>query len=185
MRAAVAAQVNLVQLREKNLPARTLHELATRAVEITNDTNTRLLVNDRADLARGAGAHGVHLTSNSLSPEIIRQTFGDDFMIGVSTHSVAEARQARDAGADFAVFGPVFETTSKRQYGPPIGLDKLHEAAREVAPFPLFALGGVSLDNFADCLRAGASGIAGISLFADTTHLKSVVGAIHEYDHVF
>jgi thiamine-phosphate pyrophosphorylase len=177
--AAVAAGIDQIQLREKQLTARTLYELTAAAVEITRGSGTALLVNDRADIARGAGADGVHLTSNSISAKVIRQTFGDDFLIGVSTHSPAELLQARDAGADFVVFGPVFETGSKIGYGPPVGLQRLKEAAGAVAPFPVLALGGVSSANATACLRAGATGVAAISLFAEPSSLKSVVDAIH------
>src|SRR5687767_1771445 len=178
LRAAVAANVDLFQIREKKLAARTLFELTLRAVEITAGSETRLLVNDRADIARGAGADGVHLAANSIRPEVIRRTFGEEFLIGVSTHSLAEVHKASSAGADFAVFGPVFETTSKRAYGSPVGIPALQQAAQAVAPFPVLTLGGVSLTNAWECLRAGASGIAAISLFANAASIKSVLTAI-------
>jgi thiamine-phosphate pyrophosphorylase len=171
--AAVAAGIDLIQIREKKLSARALFELTERAVELTAGKRTRIIVNDRADIAAGTGAAGVHLTTRSIDAATIRKTFGEDFLIGASTHSLDEARAARDGGADFAVFGPIFETTSKPEYGPPLGLEALTEAARELAPFPLLALGGISVENAHECLRAGASGIAGISLFADPVKLKS------------
>src|SRR2546426_4540478 len=111
--AAVAAGVQLIQLREKNLTARVLYELAERVVEITRGSFTRVLINDRADIATTAGADGVHLGTRSLEPKVVRAAFGDTFLIGASTHSLAEAIAARDDGADFAVLGPVFETESK------------------------------------------------------------------------
>jgi thiamine-phosphate pyrophosphorylase len=173
--AAVAAGVNLIQLREKNLTARVLFELALQSAEITHGSATRLLINDRADIARGARADGVHLQRRSLEPHIVRRTFGEGFLIGVSTHSLAEARAARDGGADFVVFGPVFDTVSKRIYGEPVGLEKLSETARELAPFPIIALGGVTLDNAQECLRAGARGVAAIRLFNDPARLSQIV----------
>lgn len=178
VRAAVAAGLNLIQLREKLLTARTLYDLTACAAAITRGTATSLLVNDRADIARAAGADGVHLASDSIDAAVIRQTFGKDFLIGVSTHSQAELQRARDASADVAVFGPVFETSSKAQYGAPVGLQTLSEAARAAAPFPVLALGGVSIANAGECLRAGAAGIAGISLFAEPSSLQSTVAAI-------
>ena len=178
LRAAVAGHIDLFQIREKKLTARTLFELTSRAVEITAGSETRLLINDRADIARGAGADGVHLTANSIRAEVIRRTFGEEFLIGVSTHSLAEVQKANNGGADFAVFGPVFETTSKREYGLPVGIPALQQAAQAVAPFPVLALGGVSLTNASECLLAGAGGIAAIRLFADPASLKSVVTAI-------
>jgi thiamine-phosphate pyrophosphorylase len=176
--AATAAGINLIQIREKKLNARVLFELTERAVELTTGTSTRILVNDRADIAAGAGAAGVHLTTRSLDAATIRKTFGADFLIGASTHSLAEARAARDGGADFAVFGPIFETSSKTGYGPPIGLENLKEAARHLASFPLLALGGVSIATAVECLRVGASGIAGISLFSNPLDLVRTVDSV-------
>ena len=102
-----------------------LYELTERAVEITRGSDTRLLVNDRSDIARAAGADGVHLTSQSLPADVVRKIYGPEFLIGVSTHSLDEARAARAGGADFVVFGPVFETESKREFGAPQGLNRL------------------------------------------------------------
>lgn len=176
--AAVAAHVNLLQLREKNLSTRVLYDLTLQAVEITRGSDTRLLINDRADIARSAGAAGVHLTAGSIDASVIRRMFGDDFLIGVSTHSLDEARAARDAGADLAVFGPVFETASKRDYGAPHGLEKLEQVATALSQFPVLALGGVTLDNTADCFRAGAAGVAAIRLLNDPDQLARVVAEI-------
>ena len=178
--AAVAAGIDLIQIREKQLPVRLLFELVSAVAKLTSGTNTRLLVNDRADVAAGAGADGVHLTTQSLDAAIIRKSFGENFLIGVSTHSLREVMSARDQGADFAVFGPVFETKSKLQYGAPSGLEELSRVARAAAGFPVLALGGVSVANAADCVAAGAGGIAGISLFDKTEHFGSVVTAMSE-----
>lgn len=178
VRAATNAHVSLIQLREKSLPARTLYELAVRSAEITRGTETRLLINDRADIARAAGADGVHLTTRSIEASVIRHVFGADFLIGVSTHSLMEAQSARDGGADFAVFGPVFETPSKRAYGAPVGTKSLSDVAHFLKPFPIIALGGITLENTADVLSKGASGVAGISLFSDLQSLASITETI-------
>lgn len=178
MRAATRARIELLQLREKKLRPRVLYELTARAAAITDGSTTRLLVNDRADIARAAGADGVHLTTRSLDASIVRSTFGQDFLIGVSTHSLAEARAAHDSGADFVTFGPVFDTPSKRAYGTPIGLEKLSEAAHALAPFPLIALGSIALHNAPQTIRAGASGIAAIRLFDDMENLAAITRAI-------
>jgi thiamine-phosphate pyrophosphorylase len=172
---AVAARISLIQLREKNLSARTLFELTASAARLTNGSSTSLIVNDRADIARAAGADGVHLTTRSLEAKVVRRAFGEDFLIGVSAHSLAEARAAQIGGADFATFSPIFDTPSKRAYGPPTGLDKLNEAARTLAPFPLLALGGITLENAHDALRAGAQGLAAIRLFNDAHTLQETV----------
>ena len=152
-------------MREKSLPARVLYELTAHAVKITRGSNTRLLVNDRVDIALAAGADGVHLTSRSLPADVVRKICGPEFLIGVSTHSLAEARAAQAADADFVVFGPIFDTESKRAFGEPQGLEKLREVTSELGAFPVIAIGGITRENLEACVNAGASGIAGISLF--------------------
>ena len=175
---AVVAGIDLVQLREKRLPARVLFELTRQAAALTRNTATRLLVNDRADIAAGADADGVHLTGQSIDSSNIRRTFGDNFVIGVSTHSFEQARAAKQVGANFAVFGPVFATPSKRHYGTPIGVEQLFHVTRELGEFPVLALGGLTMDNFDLCLNAGASGIAGITVFGKLHELKQIVARI-------
>lgn len=176
--AAVAAQVPLFQIREKALQARVLFELVVRAVEIVSGSETRLLVNDRSDIARAAGAGGVHLTRQSLPADVVRGVYGPDFLIGVSTHSLEEAQIARLRGADFIVFGPVFDTESKRAFGAPQGLEKLREICSALPAFPVIAIGGIMIDNAKDCLRTGATGVAGISLFSDPERMLSAVERI-------
>jgi thiamine-phosphate pyrophosphorylase len=176
--AAVAAQIPLVQIREKLLSARVLYELVTRAVELTRGAATALLVNDRSDIAVAAGSYGVHLTSRSLPADVIRQTHGGGLLIGVSTHSLEEARAARDGGADFIVFGPVFETPSKLNYGAPQGPGKLREVTTELGEFPVIAIGGISEQNAAECFQAGASGIGAIGLFNDPNDVMRIAAEI-------
>jgi len=142
-----------------------LYELVTRAAKITRGSLTKLLVNDRVDIALAAAADGVHLTSASLPARVVRKICGPEFLIGVSTHSLETARDARDSGADSTVFGPVFETESKRKEGPPQGVNKLQQVTSELQGFPVVAIGGITLDNAESCFAAGASGIAGIRLF--------------------
>lgn len=178
--AAVSAGIQLIQVREKLLTAQVLFELTAGIVAVTRGSLTRVLVNDRADIAAGAGADGVHLTTRSVSPEVIRQSFGAKILIGASTHSRAEVKAACEQGADFAVFGPIFATSSKEKYGPPLGPEKLEDAVHELPSFPLIALGGISLDNMNECLRAGASGIAAISLFGEPDTLAITVEQIKE-----
>jgi thiamine-phosphate pyrophosphorylase len=178
--AAVAAGIDLIQIREKQLTARVLFELVSEAAKLTRGAKTRLLVNDRADIAASAGACGVHLTTQSLDAGTIRKTFGEKILIGASTHSLAEADSARIQGADFVVFGPVFQTESKIQFGSPRGLDELAQVVHAVAGLPVLALGGVSMMNAADCLAAGAHGIAGISLFDKPENFGSLFATIRE-----
>jgi thiamine-phosphate pyrophosphorylase len=178
VRAAVQARISFIQLREKLLRPRLLYELSARACEITRDTATRLLVNDRADIASAAGADGVHLSTRSIETSVVRRAFGRDFLIGVSSHTLDEARAARAADANFTVFGPIFDTPSKRAYGSPVGLDALRDAARALTPFPVLAIGGVTRENAASVILAGARGIAAIRLFDDAETLSETVEEI-------
>jgi thiamine-phosphate pyrophosphorylase len=176
--AAAAAEIPLLQIREKKLSARLLYELTSRAAALVHGSSTRLLVNDRADIAFAAGADGVHLTSGSLPASVIRQTFGSQLIVAASTHSVAEAQQAQEGGADFVVFGPVFETESKLMFGEPQGLTKLAEVASNLPELPVIAIGGISIDNFDRCIQAGAAGIAAIRLLNNAERLPSVVAEL-------
>jgi thiamine-phosphate pyrophosphorylase len=178
VQAAVHADVPLFQIREKSLNALSLYNLTSRAVDIARGSKTRVLVNDRPDIAAAAGADGVHLTTQSLPAEVARKIYGPEFLLGVSTHSRAEAVAARRNGADFIVFGPIFDTESKRAFGEPQGLQKLQELTRELNDFPVLAIGGITLDNVAACFAAGATGVAAIRLFSDAGRLSSIVEVI-------
>ena len=161
---AIRRRVDFIQIREKDLPDRNLFELVRRAARLAQGTGTRVLVNGRVDVALASGAHGVHLPAQGLTPRDVRARVPGRFLVGVSTHSIREVRRAAQQGADYALLGPVFPTPSKLQYGEPLGLDYLRRACRAV-PFPVFALGGIGPEQVETTLRAGAAGVAGISLF--------------------
>jgi thiamine-phosphate pyrophosphorylase len=148
---------------------------------LTRGTTTKLLVNDRFDIALAAGADGVQLTSHSMTADVVRAAGGNEFLIGVSTHGLDEARVARDNGADFVVFGPVFDTDSKRAFGKAQGVEKLGEVARELEGFPVIAIGGMTLDNVETCFDAGAAGIAAITLLSNPAALPSIVKKIRKH----
>jgi len=153
-----------IQIREKDLCARELYNLVQAALTLPNPRNVRILVNTRVDVALAAGAHGAHLPSDSPAPRLWRPQAPPGFLIGVSCHTPAEAQQAAKEGADYVVFGPVFTPLSKNSDLTPRGLDGLTEAAAATT-IPVLALGGITEENAALCIQAGAQGIAGISLF--------------------
>ncbi len=171
---AIRAGVDLIQIREKDLPTRELLSLVQAAMQAARGENTRVVVNDRLDVALAAGAHGVHLGTQSLPAPAVRGMVPRDFLVGVSCHSLEEARAAEASGADYIVLGPVFETPSKLAFGPPLGLAKLREVTAQVR-VPVLALGGITLERVKPCLEHGAAGIAGIRLFQDCASLEELV----------
>ena len=143
-----------VQLREKDLDARDLYELARALRERCSRWGAALLVNDRLDIAIAAGADGAHLPANSFAVADARRLMGPSALIGVSTHQVGEVAEAQAAGADFAVFGPVYDPLSKPVYGPAGGVEKLGAACRAVPGLPLYALGGISAERVRELGRS-------------------------------
>ena len=157
--AALIGGVRAVQLRERDLEARPLFELACELRAVTRRYDALLLVNDRIDIALACGADGVHLPATSFTIADARALLGPDRLIGVSTHRADEVAAAAAAGADFAVFGPVFDTPSQRAYGPPVGLQGLARAA-ERSTIPVLAIGGVTAERVPSVVDHGAAGVA-------------------------
>jgi thiamine-phosphate pyrophosphorylase len=156
VRRAADMGANLIQIRAKELSARTLMRLVEHAVGIAPG---RIVVNTRADIAMACGAAGVHLPSDSPSP---RRIVPPEFLIGASCHNIAELQWAESEEFNFVVYGPIFDTPGK---GPALGLDALRQAVNSVR-VPIYALGGVTEENARLCLEAGAYGIAGMRLFS-------------------
>jgi thiamine-phosphate pyrophosphorylase len=185
-RVAEAARcgVDFIQLREKDLSARDLEILAHPVVQVICASSVppkkmRLLINSRADVAIAVGADGVHLRSQDVLPRDMRSALGSArSVVGVSCHTVDEVARAEAEGADFAVFGPVFGKADAPELKP-AGLELLAEACRN--KIPVLALGGVTVENAAACLQAGAAGVAGIRLFQQGT-LEETVARLRACD---
>jgi thiamine-phosphate pyrophosphorylase len=152
--------VEMIQIRAKEFSTRALADLVRGAVACAG--RSKILVNTRTDVALACAAHGVHLPAGSMSPDTIRRIAPPGFLIGVSCHTVEELRAAEREGADFAVYGPVFPSVTKSFT--PIGIDAFRQAAASVR-LPIYALGGVTVQNASQCIAVGAAGVAGISLF--------------------
>jgi thiamine-phosphate pyrophosphorylase len=171
VKAAVAFRIPLIQIREKGIPTRRLYELSTAIVKLTTQTLTRVLVNDRLDIALAAGADGVHLTTMSVAADVVRRNVPDDFLIAVSTHSRTELDSARTGGADLAVLGPVFASPGKQK---PIGLDAFTLIVDQHPEFPVLALGGIDQTNYRQVLDAGAAGFAAIRFLNNAQNLEKL-----------
>jgi thiamine-phosphate pyrophosphorylase len=187
---AIAAGIDWIQLREKDLSAQdcaavTRHALACAAKSAPNRSPARILVNDRLDVALTESAHGVHLGERSVPVQQARDLAGKlrslnnpPFLIGASCHSQVEAQAAAASGADYLIFGPIFATPSKAPFGPPQGLHHLAQVCQSVS-LPVLAIGGITLQNAPSCLAAGAAGLAAIRLFQDSSDLPRLIQALH------
>lgn len=164
VRAAAVEGVHLVQVRERDLDGGPLTRLVTACVDAVRGTRARVLVNDRFDVALEAGAHGVHLRGDSFPASRIRAYAPLGFLIGRSVHSVSDALvAAEDAAVDYLIFGTVFASGSKPDR-PAAGLREL-SAVASATRLPVLGIGGMTSDKSADVMRAGAAGVAGISMF--------------------
>ena len=172
---ALKGGVKAVQLREKDLGTRELLDMAYKMREITNKYKTKLFINDRVDIALSVEADGVHLGQNSIPPHAVRKIAKGKFMIGVSAHSIEEAKQAEEGGADFITLGPVYKTPSKLKYGQPLGVDIIRKAKAEIS-IPVFAIGGVKQFRIKEVMDAGADGIALISGILGAKDIKEKTG---------
>jgi thiamine-phosphate diphosphorylase len=162
--AAADAGVDLIQVRERDMEARDLTTLVRRCVDAVRGTRAKVLVNDRADVAAAAGAHGVHLRSDSIAAARLRPLLASDALLGRSVHSAEEAGTVSLAGGvDYLILGTLFATPSK-PLARPMTIDELSAACRR-SPVPVLAIGGINVERAAMVARAGARGVAGIGLF--------------------
>ncbi len=162
VRLALSGGVRAIQVREKDLPVRELLSLSRELRVLTREFGAKLFINDHVDIALAVGADGVHLSHHSMPASAVRKIIGSKMMIGVSTHTVEEARAAEADGADFITFGPIYETPSKSKMGKPVGLEPLREVKKSIN-IPIFALGGIKGRNIGHVLWAGAYGVSMIS----------------------
>lgn len=184
---AAAAGVDWIQLREKDLSGRELAQLTRAALRAIAGSNVQLIVNDRLDVAVSAQAGGVHLGERGLPSAAVREFLAkrisgrtellSDFLMGVSCHSLESAIAAERAGASYIFFGPVFATPSKAEFGPPQGPGRLAEVCAAVR-IPVLAIGGITTASAGECLAAGASGIAAIRMFQDSSDLAGTVARL-------
>lgn len=152
-----------VQLREKNLSPLDFYNEAQAALTVARQRGVRLIINDRADIALALGAAGVHLGQDDLPPAAARKLLGQDFIIGYSTHSVAQAIAATSLPVDYVAIGPIFQTETKANPDPTVGLDGLRAVREAIGETPLVAIGGITLENAASVIEAGADSVAIIS----------------------
>jgi thiamine-phosphate pyrophosphorylase len=188
--ALASAGINWVQIREKDLSAKEIAAIAGQALQSAragsdaSRTPIRILVNDRLDVALAAGTGGVHLGENSLPAQEVKRFAAarrqdQDFLIGVSCHSLESAKSAGSDGADYLFFGPVFATPSKTAFGAPQGLERLAQVCNAVS-LPVLAIGGITLENAGECLTAGAAGISAIRLFQDSADPAATIRALRK-----
>jgi thiamine-phosphate pyrophosphorylase len=191
MEVAAASGIDWIQLREKDLSGKDCAALTREAFRCVaqaasrNGPAPRILLNDRLDVALAERAGGVHLGEGSLPVKDAKRLIAavqrplQDFLVGASCHSLEAAQSAARADADYIFFGPVFATPSKAEFGPPQGLERLAQVCRAVE-IPVLAIGGVTLENAAECFASGAAGIAAIRLFQETRALPGAVEALRQ-----
>lgn len=172
---AVCAGLRAVQIRERDLPTRELLALAIDFQRAMPDAS--FLINDRVDVALAVGACGAHLRESSLPASVVRSLLRPGQLLGRSVHSVEGVTEAERQGADFVVLGPIYETPSKQEYGPPLGLRVLQQAAGAVR-IPVFAIGGITAARAREARRAGAFGVAVLSSILGAANVERSTEAL-------
>lgn len=190
METLVAAGIDWVQIRDKDLGAREISALAREALRFkrapagSGRSAPRIVINDRLDVALAEGAAGVHLGENGLPAKDARSLIekcgsAKDFLVGVSCHTTESVKSAAKDGAGYVFFGPVFATPSKAAYGAPQGIKRLAQVCRSVS-IPVIAIGGITLENAGECFAAGVAGIAAIRLFQEAADPAAVIRALRD-----
>ena len=167
---------SLIQLREKQLPAREFYEQAKAAQQ----AGVRLIINDRLDIALAARADGVHLGQDDLSPDVARKLLGPRAIIGYSTHNIEQAISAIKLPIDYLAIGPIFSTTTKSDTAPVLGLEGLRAVRHAIGPFPLVAIGGITHTNAREVIAAGADSVAVISTLLSAPDITQATQSLLE-----
>ena len=166
---------SLIQLREKWLPALQFYQQAKAAAVVARKSGVQLIINDRVDVSLACGAQGVHLGQDDVPPEAARKLLGTDAIIGYSTHDVEQAQKASTTPVDYLAIGPIFETTTKSDTAPALGLEGLRAVRNVIGDFPLVAIGGISLENAVAVIEAGADSVAVVSaLLSGPDHITDM-----------
>ena len=160
----------LIQLREKQMAALEFYEQARAALAVAVRNGAQLIINDRVDVALAVGVHGVHLGQDDMPPEAARRLLGPEMIIGYSTHTVEQALAALELPVDYIATGPIFQTSTKTDTSPVLGLDGLHAVRQAVGKFPLVAIGGITQANASEVIEAGADSVAVISAVLSDPH---------------
>ena len=160
----------LIQLREKQMAALEFYEQARAALAVAVRNGAQLIINDRVDVALAVGVHGVHLGQDDMPPEAARRLLGPEMIIGYSTHTVEQALAALELPVDYIATGPIFQTSTKTDTSPVLGLDGLHAVRQAVGKFPLVAIGGITQAKASEVIEAGADSVAVISAVLSDPH---------------
>src|SRR6185503_11609498 len=170
---------SLIQLREKRMPASEFYEQAKAAVAAAKRCGVQLIINDRVDVALAVGAHGVHLGQDDLPPEAARRLLGGNGIVGYSTHNVDQTLEAVKLPIDYLAIGPIFQTTTKTDTFPVLGLEGLRAVRRAIGDFPLVAIGGITHANARDAIESGADSVAVISaLLSDPNRITELTRSL-------
>ncbi|MBX7173315.1 MAG: thiamine phosphate synthase [Pyrinomonadaceae bacterium] len=159
-----------IQLREKYSSPKEFYEAAKAVMDFVRNTNVKIIINDRVDIALAVKADGVHLGQDDLPPIYAREILGKEAIIGFSTHSVAQAVEAVKFPINYAAIGPIFDTTTKENPDATIGIEGLKTVRQAIGDFPLVAIGGIDFENFSSVLENGADSAAIISAILKPSH---------------
>ncbi|MGH7164314.1 MAG: thiamine phosphate synthase [Nitrospiraceae bacterium] len=176
LKEAASAGARIFQFRDKTSSPLELYRQATHLRDVAAGVGALFLVNDRCDLALAVDADGVHLGQEDLPLSLARALLGPGKLIGISAHRAEQVKEATRGGADYLGFGPIFQTASKPDHEPVVGLAGLREI-RALTPLPVFAIGGVSTGTVQQIVAAGADGVAVISTIMDTADIAGTVRA--------